>query len=340
MQRRQLEAGDADPGGGAKRSRLTAACYALAVRLGCAAREPRSGGAADEKGSGKWSPRPTDSCLLEGGRKDGKGGGGEGEEVNETPPYLSATPRAAAPQVGGVAAAPPRFTPSTLRKQVCGARRHAIHTCRPNKRRLTIASCSHHARYYIVPRMLQVTVDHQNFAALISGGAAPGGAAGGSANVRTPSTGGSSRVPPSMLPRSPPTTPSPASGAASAAISRSLPGSGAATARSKVQGDNGSLAQPKRSSFSTKAPADAPVRSPRPPLALRSCVLRSTHRRACSKHAPSCLRPRPPAEAQEEDRELDAPCRVARPLAPSGRAVQRPRQGLRASRGIFHYCMR
>ena len=143
MQRRQLEAGDADPGGGAKRSRLTAACYALAVRLGCAAREPRRGGAANEKGSGKWSPRPTDSCRLEGGRKGGKGGGGEGEEVNETPPYLSATPRAAAPQVGGVGAAPPRFTPSTLRKQVCGARRHAIHTCRPNKRRLTIASCSH-----------------------------------------------------------------------------------------------------------------------------------------------------------------------------------------------------
>ena len=272
MQRRQLEAGDADPGGGARRSRLIAACYALAVRLGCAAREPRRGGAANEKGSGKWSPRPTDSCSLEGGRKGGKGGGGEGEE--EIPPYLSATPRAAAPQAGSVGAAPPRFTPSTLRKQVCGARWNAIHKCRPNKRRLTIASCSHMISITSHDmNMMQVTVDHRNFAALISDGAAPGGAAGGGADVRTPSTGGSSRVPPSMLPRSPPTTPSPASGAASAAMSRSLPGSGAATARSKVQGDNGSLAQPKRSSFSTKAPADAPVRSPRPPLALSSCVL-------------------------------------------------------------------
>lgn len=112
MQRRQLEARDVDPGGGMKRSRLTAACHALAVRLGCAAREPRGGGAANEKGSprapsGEWSPRPTDGRRLEGGREGVKGGGGEGDEVN--------------PQVGGMGAAPPRFTPSTLCKQVCGA---------------------------------------------------------------------------------------------------------------------------------------------------------------------------------------------------------------------------
>ena len=50
-------------------------------------------------------------------------GGDEGDEVHAMPPYLSTTPRTTAPQAGGVGAAPPRFTPSTLRKQVCRAKR-------------------------------------------------------------------------------------------------------------------------------------------------------------------------------------------------------------------------
>jgi hypothetical protein len=202
-----------------------------------------------------------------------------------------------------------------------------------------------------MPRMMQVTVDHRHFAALIGdgadlggaagggaagggaagGGAAGGGAAGGDADVRTPSTGGLSRLPPSMLPLLlPPTAPSPDSGTASAALSRSLPGSGAATARSKVPGEQISPALPKRSSFSTKAPADAPVRSPRPPLALSSCsactsvyyihtvqvhrtlhrafhrALRSIsswcigHRRARSNHAPSRLCPTHPQKRKKK----------------------------------------
>ena len=135
------------------------------------------------------------------------------------------------------------------------------------------AFCSHmpqsHARHYVKPCVLQVSVDQRDLSALITGGgvaagggaaasgAAGGGAAGGGAEVQTPSTSDSSRLllPPS-LPQSPPTTPSPNSGAASAVLSQLL-------------------AVPRKSSFSMKPPTDAPVRVVRalPLCTLSSCLL-------------------------------------------------------------------
>ena len=157
MQRRQLEEGGEDRGAGrAQRSRLAAACHALAVRLGCAAREPHGGGDAnDEQGQGKWSPRPTENRRHEGVRQGGKGGkdgGGEGrpdapvlaselarayQEAHGTPPHVSATAPAAAPHAGGVGAVSPRHLPSTINEQVCGEQRGIQRTCRQ------IASCRH-----------------------------------------------------------------------------------------------------------------------------------------------------------------------------------------------------
>lgn len=147
MQRRQLEEGGGDRGGRTKRSRLAAACHALAVRLGCAAREPHGGGvASDEQGLGKRSSRPTENPRLEGvrkGGKGGKGGGGEGgpdapvlaselarayQEVHGKPPHASATAPAEAPHAGGVGSVSPRYIPSTImNEQVWTAKRHATH---------------------------------------------------------------------------------------------------------------------------------------------------------------------------------------------------------------------
>ena len=111
MQRRQLEAGDAGPGGGARRSRLIAACYALAVRLGCAARELHGGGVGGEGGP--------DAPVLASELARAY------QEKHGTPPHVSATAPAAAPHAGGVGAVSPRYIPSTLHEQVWGAKRHA-----------------------------------------------------------------------------------------------------------------------------------------------------------------------------------------------------------------------
>ena len=169
MQRRQLEEGGEDRGeGGAKRSRLAAACHALAVRLGCAKQEPHGGGDAnDEQGQGKWSPRPTENRRLEGvkqGGKGGKGGGGEGgpdapvlaselarayQEAHGTPPHVSATAPAAAQPAGGVGAVSPRHIPSTINEQVWRAKRHAT----PRAGKLHRAGTCHTHMTYVKPRV-------------------------------------------------------------------------------------------------------------------------------------------------------------------------------------------
>ena len=178
-----------------------------------------------------------------------------------------------------------------------------------------LRTCRHmpqsHARHYIKPRVLQVSVDHRDFSALITGGGAAcggaacggaagggGGAAGRGADVQTPSTSDSSRLPlPPSLPQSPPTTPSPNSGAAPAVLSRLL-------------------AVPRNSSM--KPPTDAPVRGSRhPPLHSELVFVRPVDVRECSHH----MHPPAHTEAQQQERELDAPCRVAHPLASSGKRV-------------------